>query len=213
MTTLDTRKIVRIDLPEGAHAPALQEERPESGATPTFYHSTNITFGSKKFPVWEVDAITAGVNVRMKNRYKLFQSEPLSVQIISPSGSIESETVYPWTPIVKHVPRIDEKTGDQVVDPENGELVSDPVIEWVEDRECQTAQLSQAAKSVSGDIVPEAVLKELEVIKAQIATRDKRLDSLSSAVIQKDATIRKLKEEVATLKAKKAAPAVESKGE
>ena len=193
-------RVVRIDA-NRMMAQDMKQEFVAPGQNPEIYRRQVIDIEGEKFPVWDVDLPTAQQMIHGgADRYKLYQSPSLAFPVQnSGTGIFESVTYYPW--YARKVTRkvLDEKTGKVKVDEENGEELYETVIEWREDEKEETVPKVSPSSSTAATAAP---AENTSKLKQKLDEVEDRCGKMEKGIIQRDAQLKKQKEENEALKKK-----------
>ena len=176
--------VVRIDAKRNQAYPIIQEAGSTPIAQPKTYHfrlmAMEKSMPNELYPVYEgLDHITAAQLVSGRpDWYKLLGCGPITTKVNNPDYSVSHATIYPWCFRKETVAVIDENTGEQALDPENGEQLTVDRISWYEDIECQSVG-AEAREFFEGSAAQLSDFQEritkLENDKEQLEARNRTL--------------------------------------
>jgi hypothetical protein len=177
-----------------------QEENAERGTTRRIFHPTWVEINGERYPVWTANYSTAIQHVTARpDRWKLFRCDSVPAKVMTSTGSVEWQTIYPWNFRSVRAPKLDGN-GQQMTDKENDELLFETKLEWYEDKD-QKNSFGQPTNGVASGVVryesdPKVPVLEAEVarLKKEVAELEAFKTSASKGIQVRDATIKRLRE-------------------
>lgn len=196
-------KVVRVD--EYRHmAEPIQQEGVPQGTIPQLFNFVMEDICGEKFPVYEMDAATARQCVVASSeseggvQYHLYQTPSQTFSYTSPRGQYKAKVFHPFYAKEVTMPKIDPKTGKRMLDPDNGEELCEVKVVWYEDEKDETAVKSGPAAAGVAAQPSENTSK----LKQKLDEVEDRCSKMEKGIIQRDAQLKKQKEENEALKKK-----------